>query len=62
MIVRLIVKEIAEEEKSSCFTTPDGRQSKTLMIIDEHGSKIVGIGVFDCKLQLATNGNRKLCL
>ena len=32
------------------FITPDGRQSKTILTIDEHGSKIDGNSVFDCHL------------
>ena len=34
------------------------RQSKTLLTIDERGSKIARNSIFDCR---ATNGNRKLC-
>ena len=30
--------------------TPGRRQSKTLLTIDEHGSKIAGNSVFDCYL------------
>ena len=33
-----------------CFNTPDRRQSKTLLAIDERGSKIDRNSVFDCQL------------
>ena len=42
-------------------STHDRRQSRTLLTIDERGSKIVGTSVFDCHLSPVTNGNRKLC-
>ena len=33
-----------------CFNTPGRRQSKTLLTIDERGSKIDRNSVFDCHL------------
>ena len=42
------------------FITPGRRQSKTLLAIDERGSKIARNSVFDC--HLATNDNRILFL
>ena len=52
----------AEFKTGMCtIITPDRRQSKMLLKIDERGSKIARNSVFDCHLSPMGNGNRKLC-
>ena len=54
---------LKEDNISYTIFTPDRGQSKTLLTINEHRSKIARNGVFYCHLSplLATNDNHKLC-